>query len=269
MRQRDALRYDQTLFRDRKVFEFAYMPDEPHHRDARIRELALLTQPALRSVIPKSAFLHAPPGTGKTAPVRRILPQQPFNTLNNHSIYYMLCEFKKFVGFRILAWFLTHPTGEIHINKLAREIGVSPGSVKSYADAFERDGLLTVTQIGTARLLALDNNSLAARELKRAYTVLLLVRAGIEEIAPGSIAVAVYGSTASGTFDEQSDIDILVIGDESQIDHDRVLALEAATGREAQVTTVPYYRWEQMKEESDPFVAGVLQNHIHVFGAAL
>lgn len=151
MRQRDALRYDQTLFRDRKVFEFAYMPDEPpHHRDARIRELALLTQPALRSVIPKSAFLHAPPGTGKTAPVRRILPQQPFNTLNNHSIYYMLCEFKKFVGFRILAWFLTHPpTGEIHINKLAREIGVSPGSVKSYADAFERDGLLTVTQIGT------------------------------------------------------------------------------------------------------------------------
>ncbi|WP_054847318.1 hypothetical protein [Methanoculleus chikugoensis] len=165
MRQRDALRYDQTLFRDRKVFEFAYMPDEPpHHRDARIRELALLTQPALRSVIPKSAFLHAPPGTGKTAPpVRRILPQQPFNTLNNHSIYYMLCEFKKFVGFRILAWFLTHPpTGEIHINKLAREIGGQPGERQVVCRCFRAGRAPHRHADRDARLLALDNNSLAA-----------------------------------------------------------------------------------------------------------
>ena len=119
-----------------------------------------------------------------------------------------------------------HPTGEIRINKLARELGASPGSVKSYADAFGREGLLTVTRPGTARLLSLENDSFAARELKRARMPLLLVRAGIEEIAPENIAVAVYGSTAAGTFDEQSDTDILVTGDENQVDHDRVPALE-------------------------------------------
>ncbi|NLB00891.1 MAG: nucleotidyltransferase domain-containing protein [Methanomicrobiales archaeon] len=181
----------------------------------------------------------------------------------------MLREFEKFVGFRVLAWFLTHPTGEIHINKLAREIAVSPGSVKSYADAFERDGLLTATRLGTARLLSLDNDAFAARELKRACMALLLVRAGIEELAPESIAIAVYGSTASGTFDEQSDIDILIIGDENQVDHGRVPALEAETGREVQVTVVPYYRWERMKEEGDPFVASVLENHMLVTGVPL
>jgi len=181
----------------------------------------------------------------------------------------MLREFEKFVGFRVLAWFLTHPTGEIHINKLAREIGVSPGSVKSYADAFERDGLLTSMHLGTARLLSLDNDSFAVRELKRACVTLLLARAGIEDFAPESIAVAIYGSTAAGTFDEQSDIDILVIGDESRVDHDRVAVLEAETGREVQLTVIPYYRWEQMKEGGDPFVASVLQNHILVAGARL
>jgi hypothetical protein len=31
MRQRDTLRYDQTVFCDREVFEFTYMPDELHH----------------------------------------------------------------------------------------------------------------------------------------------------------------------------------------------------------------------------------------------
>ncbi len=46
-------------------------------------------------------------------------------------------------------------------------------------------------------------------------------------MAPGSLAVAIYGSTSAGIFDEQSDIDILVIGDGSQVDHDRVLALWA------------------------------------------
>lgn len=44
-------------------------------------------------------------------------------------------------------------------------------------------------------------------------------------MAPGSLAFAIYGSTSAGIFDEQSDIDILVIGDGSQVDHDRVLAL--------------------------------------------
>jgi predicted nucleotidyltransferase len=236
------LRHDETLFRDPRTFEFTYLPEHLHHRDAR------------NSSGSSGAGIHAP---------------QPFSMLNDHSIYCMLREFETFVGFRILAWFLTHPTGEIHIKKLARELGVSPGSVKSYADAFERDGLLTATRLGTARILSLDNDSFAARELKRACMALLLIRAGIEEIATESISVAIYGSTAAGTFDEQSDIDILIIGDESQVDHDRVPALEAETGREVQLTVVPYYRWEQMKEEGDPFVTSVLQNHMLVRGARL
>ena len=181
----------------------------------------------------------------------------------------MIQEFKKFVGFRILAWFLTHPTNETHVNRLAREVGVSPGSVKAYADAFERDGLLTVTRLGTARLLSLENDSFVARELKRACMALRLSEAGIEEIAPGSIAVAIYGSTSAGTFDEQSDIDILIIGDGTQVDQNRVLALEEEIGHEVQVTAIPYYRWEQMKEAGDPFVASVLCNHMLVRGAAL
>lgn len=242
MRYSSLLRHDQTLFCDPEVFWSTYTPDHLHHRDARNSS--------------------GSSGVGARAP-------QPLSMLNDHSIYCMFREFEKFVGFRVLAWFLTHPTGEIHINKLAREIGVSPASVKAYADAFERDGLITVTRLGTARLLSLDNDSFAVRELKRACMALLLARAGIEDLAPESIAVAVYGSTAAGTFDERSDIDILIIGDESQVDHGRVPALEAETDREVQLTVVPYYRWERMKEEGDPFVASVLQNHMLVRGTRL
>ena len=62
------LRADQTLFRDPDVFDFAYMPDHLHHRDAQIQELAFLLQGAG----PRNAVLRGPLGTGKTTTIRWI-----------------------------------------------------------------------------------------------------------------------------------------------------------------------------------------------------
>jgi len=39
---------------------------------------------------------------------------------------------RKFVGFRVLEWFLVHPSGEVHLNELARDLEISPGSAKEY-----------------------------------------------------------------------------------------------------------------------------------------
>ena len=66
------LRSDQTLFRDPDVFELTFVPDQLHHRDAQVRELAFLISPALRGGSALSAILRGPPGTGKTTTVRRI-----------------------------------------------------------------------------------------------------------------------------------------------------------------------------------------------------
>ena len=66
------LRHDQTLFRDPDVFEFTFIPDHLHHRDAQVQELAFLIRPALRGGSALSAVLRGPPGTGKTTTVRRL-----------------------------------------------------------------------------------------------------------------------------------------------------------------------------------------------------
>lgn len=72
MTHSSLLRSDQTLFRDPDVFEFTYLPDHLHHRDAQVKELAFLLSPALRGASTGSAVLRGPPGTGKTTTVRRI-----------------------------------------------------------------------------------------------------------------------------------------------------------------------------------------------------
>jgi len=66
------LRHDETLFRDPEVFEFTFVPEHLHHRDAQVQELAWLIRPALRGGSALSAVLRGPPGTGKTTTVRRI-----------------------------------------------------------------------------------------------------------------------------------------------------------------------------------------------------
>ena len=124
MRQRETLRYDQTVFRDREVFEFTYMPDEIHHRDAQIRELALLARPALRSGSPRSAILRGPPGTGKTTTVRRLFAEIEETTQQIAPVYInckqhrtpfavFACIFEAVVGY-------TPPSTGKHIDEVVR-----------------------------------------------------------------------------------------------------------------------------------------------------
>ncbi|MDN7011933.1 cell division control protein 6 [Methanoculleus sp. FWC-SCC3] len=69
------LRSDETLFRDPEVFEFTFLPEQIHYRDAQVRELAFLLQPALRGGSAGSAVIRGPPGTGKTTTVHRIFAE--------------------------------------------------------------------------------------------------------------------------------------------------------------------------------------------------
>ena len=215
----------------------------------------------------------------------------------------MIPEFSIFVGNRVLAWLLSHPASAPGINELAREVGVSPASAKQYVDILLRDGIVRKQKAGTAHLISLNNEYVLVREMKRTFLVARLLEAGVAEgigehdetdttpetgmidvsgvseslhqypasrgIAPGCTSLALYGSGARGTYDEQSDIDLLVIGEESCVRYDAVQAIEEELGFELQVTAIPYYRWEPMKESGDAFARSVIRDHILLAGVSL
>jgi predicted nucleotidyltransferase len=174
----------------------------------------------------------------------------------------------KFVGFKVLEFFLTHSSLEIHLNELARNLEISRGSAKSYCDSFVNEGLILESSKGNLRLFKLNRDDFAVREVMRAYHLLKLKHLGIEHIAEGT-SLAIYGSFARGNIDELSDLDLLVIGGESNVDRDKVLKLQEALGREVQLTLLPYYRWENMKKEGDKFAESVLKKHVLVSGVEL
>jgi hypothetical protein len=176
---------------------------------------------------------------------------------------------KNFVGFKVLEFFLTHPSVEIHLNELARNLEIARGSSKSYCDAFVDDGLILESSKGNLRLFRLNRDDFAVREIMKAYYLLKLKHLGIENLAEGCTSLAIYGSFARGEVDERSDLDLLVIGEESNVDRDKFLRLQDAFNREVQLTLLPYYKWETMKKEGDRFAESVLMKHVLVSGVEL
>lgn len=73
--ERQPLRWDETLFKDPEVFEFDYVPEQFHQRDAQMRELTLQIKPGLRGVRPLNTICRGLPGTGKTTSVRKLFAQ--------------------------------------------------------------------------------------------------------------------------------------------------------------------------------------------------
>jgi len=181
----------------------------------------------------------------------------------------MLTNFRKFIGFKILEYFINNPTGKIYLNELAKKLSVSSRSVKIYCDLFEKDGIIRREIKGNMHLFSTNNDNFCVREMKKTYISVLLREMSIEKIGESLISIAIYGSYASGNYDEKSDIDIVVIGEEKDVKREIVVDIMKKIDKEIQLTVIPTIKWEKMKKENDPFLKNIIKKHILVKGAEL
>lgn len=181
----------------------------------------------------------------------------------------MLIVFRKFVGFKVLEFFIKNPTEKIYLNELAKKLKVSPRSIKIYCDLFEKDELIRREIKGNMHLFSTNNDNFCIKEMKKAYISVLLKEMNIEKAGEDSISIAIYGSYASGNYDEKSDIDILIIGEEKNVKREIILNIMKRIGKEIQLTVIPTIEWEKMKKQNDPFVKNIIRNQILIKGAEL
>ena len=108
-----------------------------------------------------------------------------------------------------------HPNTAYYINELARTLNISPGSVYSSVKRLESESLLTKEELGKAHYYRLNKEHLIVGSLKKAYGIGFILSANVMDVFlendPGIISLALYGSFASGNYDENSDIDFLII----------------------------------------------------------
>jgi predicted nucleotidyltransferase len=178
-------------------------------------------------------------------------------------------KFDEYPGVKVLRWFLEHPSSSIHFRDLCRRVNLSPLTVKTYAEEFVQNGWLGEQRNANLRFFSLSNDNFVVKSMKRTLILDKLSRLGITPIVKGKIiSLALYGSHASGDNDEQSDLDLLLIGSKDQIDHASLNKMKKSMKKEIQLTVMPLSKWEKNKK-SDPFILSVIKNHVLIAGASL
>lgn len=74
------LLWEETIFRDRDLFELDHLPEDFTHREAQMNSLKFCVRPALFGAKPVNALCLGPPGTGKTTAVLKL-----FEEIESHS----------------------------------------------------------------------------------------------------------------------------------------------------------------------------------------
>jgi cell division control protein 6 len=62
----------ESIFRQKKVLQSSYMPNEILHRDSEIQTIGSMLAPALKRELPSNIFVYGKTGTGKTLTIKRV-----------------------------------------------------------------------------------------------------------------------------------------------------------------------------------------------------
>lgn len=116
---------------------------------------------------------------------------------------------------KIVRLFLENPAAEMQVKDIISATKLAKLSVLRWSKELAKDGILSVSAVGRARIYRLNRNNIAVKQLGVLYNVDYVSRKiGTTE---GGTKIFVYGSFARGENAEKSDIDLLVIGKNREI----------------------------------------------------
>ncbi len=181
----------------------------------------------------------------------------------------MIKELKKYQGINVLFLFLENPSLEIHIKELSRKLKISPATAKKFCDLYYADGVFLLEQKSNSKFFKLNNSNSYVKELKRFYIISKIKDKWVGNLDENIRTVAVYGSSISGEYLEESDIDILIISRKKEVNSPSFLKFQKKIKKEVNVTKMTYIEWEKLKQKNDVFVQEVLNNYFLIKGGKL
>jgi predicted nucleotidyltransferase/biotin operon repressor len=175
---------------------------------------------------------------------------------------------------KVLGYFLLNPKKPIHIKALARTLGISPMSVSHAVKLYEERGYLIKEELGLAHYYHLNVRNPVIEPMKKAYGRDFILSVRPQDIFLSAdqniISLALYGSYASGSFDEESDVDFLVVTASKK---DKILKaimeLENKLGKEVNVSVYDLSEWLALAKKGDAFYKNVADNHVLLYGTEI
>ena len=176
---------------------------------------------------------------------------------------------------RIYRWLFGQPDREFHLSELRRLTGLGSASLQRELNRLASAGLVRSDRVGNLRRFRANATSPVYSELLNLTRKTLgaepLIRDALQSLAPDLHAAWLFGSVAKQTDTAQSDIDVMLIGENLLLGKvlDRLVPLEAQLGRKINPTCYTPGEFQRRRAEADSFVNRVLaQPIIQLIGEA-
>ena len=184
-------------------------------------------------------------------------------------LYIMLSGWEKFKGWKVLEFFLSG-NKSMHCNGLARELDIAVATAQTYLSAYEREGILEKEKSANSIFYRLKETAFT-QELKKAFFLSKLSGfvGQFQKDNPLVTTFALYGSHAKGTFDENSDVDLIAFVQGKKVKLDALKKLEHALGKEAKLQVFSLAEWKKLVQAGNPFAQVVQRTAIVLAGEPL
>lgn len=162
----------------------------------------------------------------------------------------------------ILAALLLRPEGRLHVRELARQAGVSPGTLHRELTALTALGMLRREAVGRQVFFAANRDCPVFEELagllRKTAGLVDVVRSALQPHAARIYAAFIYGSLAAGAESSQSDVDVMILGDLPFGEAVKALVpVQGALRREVNPTVMKPEDFRRKRAGKDGFVSTV------------
>ena len=165
---------------------------------------------------------------------------------------------------RIYRWLFGQPEREFHLSELRRLTGLGSASLQRELNRLATAGLVCSERIGNLRRFRANPHSPVYSELitltRKTLGAEPLLRQALGALVPDLQAAWIYGSVAKQTDTAQSDIDVMLMGNNLLLGKvlELLVPLEAQLGRKINPTCYTPEEFQRRRSEVDSFVNRVL-----------
>src|SRR3989344_8904197 len=173
----------------------------------------------------------------------------------------------------IISLFRSNYLSQFHIRQMAKMIGKSHVSLLSYLKDFEKSKVLTSKEVGKSKVYSLNLNNNQVREFlsfaekKKSLELLnkeIFVKKIYEEFISLDLSgsLILFGSYASKTHTEESDIDFLYLGNLKESEGKKIKELGKIYKREIHLVSMNIKQFREQLSKQGALIKEIINNHI-------
>lgn len=174
---------------------------------------------------------------------------------------------------RVLGLLLLHPDEQYHLREIARLTATQPGTLGRELKKLVQAGILKEVAVGNQRIYSADLDCPVHAELASILRKTSgLVDVLLEALLPLASKIEhafVFGSVAGGKATNNSDIDLLLVGELDYTDVIRRLyPVQSQLGREINPKLYTPGEWQRLSDEQGAFIKDVLNKpRLNILGS--